>query len=39
VMDVVGLLIYFRVVIWILGPLLEGAAGGGGIPTGVPPVP
>lgn len=33
VMDVVGLLIYFRVVIWILGPLLEGAAGA------VPPVP
>ena len=27
VMDVVGLLIYFRVVIWILGPLLEGASG------------
>lgn len=25
VMDVLGLLIYFRVVIWIVGPLLEGA--------------
>ena len=25
VMDVVGLLIYFRVVIWIVGPLLDGA--------------
>jgi magnesium transporter len=24
VMDVVGLLIYFRVVIWVLGPLLTG---------------
>jgi len=32
VMDVVGLLIYFRVVIWILGPLLEGAGA-------APPVP
>jgi magnesium transporter len=28
VMDVVGLLIYFRVVLWILGPLLGGAEGG-----------
>jgi magnesium transporter len=27
VMDVVGLLIYFQVVIWILGPVLEGRAG------------
>ena len=26
VMDVLGLLIYFRVVIWIVGPLLEGAS-------------
>jgi len=25
IMDVVGLLIYFRVVLWILGPILEGA--------------
>ncbi len=28
VMDVVGLLIYFRVVLWVLGPLLTGAEGG-----------
>ncbi len=27
IMDVVGLLIYFRVVIWILGPLLEASPG------------
>ena len=27
VMDVVGLLIYFRISIWILAPLLEGASG------------
>lgn len=33
VMDVVGLLIYFRVVIWILGPLLEGGGAGGGVPV------
>jgi len=26
VMDVVGLLIYFRIVIWILGPMLGGGA-------------
>ena len=32
VMDVVGLLIYFRVVIWILAPLLDG--GVAGIPVG-----
>jgi magnesium transporter len=31
IMDVVGLLIYFRVVIWILGPVLTSAA------TGAPP--
>ena len=28
VMDVVGLLIYFRIVLWILGPMLGGAEGG-----------
>jgi magnesium transporter len=32
IMDVVGLLIYFRVVIWILGPMLTSAATGAPLP-------
>jgi magnesium transporter len=32
IMDVVGLLIYFRLVIWILGPVLTSAAAGAPLP-------